>query len=467
MRGTDVRVIQGKTQMSEKLYKEISKTAGGRFFLIGVFVLLLGIPLIMVETVVSGRSERFDNVSEEIARAWGKTQEITGPVLNVPVQIQYEVKEYSSEKKAYVSVTQTRTEYLAVLPSELNIGVTLEPEIRHQGIYSVLVYKAKARITGHFAQNDFKSAENHGKIQWNDITLNMGMDASAVRGDISMTFGNETLDLSPYTQWGSLEGVSAPVSIKKTMKEIPFFMSFSYNGSGETILKPVGKKSRFIVTSSWPHPVFRGAFRPDAPEITENGFRAEWNIPYIARGYSQTFVGINNLNGKAASVSLFNTMPVYKKALRLCGYGIMFIALTFMTMFVIELRIKKKFGEIQYIVVGLAVAAFFLTVLSLAEHLPFGIAYFLAAAVVTSMISLYVFGAQNDVKSAGICAVSTGVLYSLLYVMLSSADYALLIGTFILLCALGALMKVTVHLNGETKEPELLCEPAGKESETK
>ena len=166
-------------------------------------------------------------------------------------------------------------------------------------------------------------------------------------------------------------------------------------------------------------------------------------------------------------MSLFNTMPVYKKALRLCGYGIMFIALTFMTMFVIELRIKKKFGEIQYIVVGLAVAAFFLTVLSLAEHLPFGIAYFLAAAVVTSMISLYVFGAQNDVKSAGICAVSTGVLYSLLYVMLSSADYALLIGTFILLCALGALMKVTVHLNERAGEPEILCEPAGKESETK
>lgn len=433
------------------LLKELLRSTGGRFCLICFFILLLNIPLLMVQNIVESRARRFDGVSEEINKAWGGAQRIVGPVLSVPVEKTFEETVYDKDKKAFFPVQKKRTDYHAVLPSELNVDLEMIPEMRHQGIYDVLVYKAAVKITGRFTADDFKDLEKEGSVFWRDARLNIGMKPSSVRGDIEMSFAGKPIDLYPSTQWPVLEGASSPVNIRKTLKEYPFSLSFSYNAGAETALAPVGKKSVFNVSSPWPHPLFRGEFRPDAPEISADGFSAGWVIPYIARGYSQTLgeQQVRLLNNKTAQVSLFNVTPVYKQALRLCGYGIMFIALTFMMMFVMERRSGRKFGAIQYVISGLAVALFFLTVLALAEHLPFSAAYVMAAGIATLMISAYVFGAQRSGKTAGVYAVSTGVLYALLYVMLCSADYALLIGTIILLCALSVVMKATAHVNEE------------------
>lgn len=429
--------------------KGLLKTTGGRFGLVCLFVLLLNVPLLMIEGVIDDRSGRFSDVAAEIAEAWGSRQTIIGPVLSVPVRTTVFERVFDPQKKTYVSEPRTSIGVFAVLPDELKIDAVMTPEIRHRGIYNVLVHGTSVRMTGYFTDKGLSVLKEKGEILQDGIRLNVGMDASSVRGNLEMSFAGRPLDLSPSAErrW-KFSGVSAPVAVKG-MKRMPFSLSFSFNGSGAAAFAPVGRKSVFRVTSPWAHPVFGGAFRPDAPKIDDGGFVAEWNIPYIARGYPQTVAEGDTglLELKTAEVSLFDPMPVYKRAVRLCNYGLMFAALTFLMMFLLELKAGCRFGSIQYIIAGLAVSVFFLAVLSLAEHISFGTAYLASASVVTLMLSAYVNAAMRSRKAGAVCAAWTAVLYGLLYIMLCSADYALLIGTGILLCALAAAMKATAHSN--------------------
>ena len=144
---------------------------------------------------------------------------------------------------------------------------------------------------------------------------------------------------------------------------------------------------------------------------------------------------------------MYETMPIYKKSLRLADYGIMFICLTFVMMFLFERKLKQKLHYVQYVIVGLAISLFFLTVISLSEYINFALAYAVAALLVILMISFYIYGALRDKKTAASGGLLMAFLYTVLYLMLSEADYALLIGTIILLMTLSAIMWATRNIN--------------------
>lgn len=55
-----------------------------RSIVVGVLVLIMLIPLMMVEGVITERSYLYDSVLEDIASTWGQAQTLTGPLLVVP-----------------------------------------------------------------------------------------------------------------------------------------------------------------------------------------------------------------------------------------------------------------------------------------------------------------------------------------------------------------------------------------------
>lgn len=65
------------------------------------------------------------------------------------------------------------------------------------------------------------------------------------------------------------------------------------------------------------------------------------------------------------------------------------------------------------------------------------------------MISFYIYAALHDRKSSLIAGLIMVFLYSILYLMLSEAEYALLIGTIILLVTMAAIMWETRNINNE------------------
>lgn len=430
--------------------KTIYQSVGFRLFIICVLILCLNIPLSMVKGVMYNRSEMFDTAMADIASAWGGSQTITAPIISVPAKYKKMTSVWNQQKKISEMTETEQEEYIRILPETLNIESEIFPEIRHRGIFEVLVYKTNLKISGSF--NDIKKVQIDEKYtpQWDKAFLSLGLDPSAIRGEPEIVFNNTPLELNPGSGIKGLNGVSVPLKNAFHGNAADFSISLLFNGSGQLALAPIGKMNNFKIVSDWPHPTFSGTFRPDEPQIGENGFKASWKIPSIARDYPQVFVGnsdVDKILRKTASLTLYETMPIYKKSLRLADYGIMFICLTFVMMFLFERRLKLKLHYVQYMIVGLAISLFFLTVISLSEYINFALAYSIASLLVILMISFYIYGALRDKKTAAAGGFLMAFLYTVLYLMLSEADYALLIGTGILLITLSAVMWATRNIN--------------------
>ncbi|MFA9290312.1 MAG: inner membrane CreD family protein [Solirubrobacteraceae bacterium] len=62
------------------------------------------------------------------------------------------VKEFSKNNSTE-KIIQLK-EYLHILPSQLNISGNINPEKRYRGIYEIVVYNSKLKISGTFNKSD-------------------------------------------------------------------------------------------------------------------------------------------------------------------------------------------------------------------------------------------------------------------------------------------------------------------------
>lgn len=127
-------------------------------------------------------------------------------------------------------------------------------------------------------------------------------------------------------------------------------------------------------------------------------------------------------------------------------YGVLFLALTLVSILCVELLTGLRFHFVQYGVVGIALALFFITLLALAEHIGFALGYAVAAAVLTTMIAGYAHTSKKNVRLATTTAATLGGLYGVLFVLLRLESFALLVGAAILLLMLGVVMSATRKL---------------------
>ncbi|MNG09274.1 Inner membrane protein CreD [compost metagenome] len=125
----------------------------------------------------------------------------------------------------------------------------------------------------------------------------------------------------------------------------------------------------------------------------------------------------------------------------------LFIALTFAGFFLFEILKNLSVHPIQYALVGAALALFYLLLLSLSEHLGFGLAYLLSAGACVLLIGFYLSHVLHSLLRAMGFALGLAVLYGMLYGLLSAEDYALLMGSLLLFGLLGVFMVLTRRLD--------------------
>jgi inner membrane protein len=165
-----------------------------------------------------------------------------------------------------------------------------------------------------------------------------------------------------------------------------------------------------------------------------------------------------DLHEFSAGVNLFEPVSLYSQITRTIKYGILFIALTYITFVIFELGIKRRLHMVQYGVIGLALTMFYLSLLSLAEHIDFIRAYIAAAVLISGMISLYAYSAVRSASRALLVFVLLGGLYTILYSLLKLEDYALLVGTLLLLVILAVVMYFTRHIAQEKSTDQQLTD---------
>ena len=121
----------------------------------------------------------------------------------------------------------------------------------------------------------------------------------------------------------------------------------------------------------------------------------------------------------------------------------MFIALTFVVFFFVEVITRKKIHPVQYLLVGIALILFYSLLLSISEQTGFGWAYVIASASTIALIAGYAHSIFKRLKQTALLAGILSGLYLFLYVVLQLEDIALLIGSIGLFAILGIIMYVS------------------------
>jgi inner membrane protein len=260
-----------------------------------------------------------------------------------------------------------------------------------------------------------------------DRTFVMGALATALRPDAQIDKGEQTFDLT--------------LQVAGT-----YSLSFI----------PTARSTSVKLAGNWADPGFSSGFLPIERSI-DNGnskqghFTARWQILALNRAFGSNWfsdqVAEPVLRESAFGVDLVQPVDLYQQAERSVKYGGLFIALSLLTLFVWEHLARRPLHPIQYGLMGLALSVFYLLLLALAEHVGFAVAYVVAAAALCGLLGFYLSGAFDSGRSgSGASAVFAGV-YGLLYLLVTSEDYSLLVGALAVFALLATAMVLTRRLD--------------------
>jgi inner membrane protein len=233
-----------------------------------------------------------------------------------------------------------------------------------------------------------------------------------------------------------------------------FTMELGVQGTSEFHVMPVGRETRISLSSNWASPSFIGQYLPVSHSIAASGFKADWTASFFSTNMEEALHRCvdstnpcNEFHGRQLGVSFINPVDQYLKTERAIKYALLFISLTFAGFFLFEVLKKLSVHPIQYGLVGAALALFYLLLLSLSEHIGFGLAYLLSSSACVGLIGFYV-GAilHSGWRGVGFASMLT-LLYGTLYVLLGADDYALLMGSVLLFGLLAAVMVLTRNID--------------------
>lgn len=145
----------------------------------------------------------------------------------------------------------------------------------------------------------------------------------------------------------------------------------------------------------------------------------------------------------ALDVRLVEPVAIYTLSERALKYAYLFVLLGFAAFFLFEVLKALPIHPIQYLLVGLALAVFFLLLLGLSEHLSFALAYALAAAACCGLSAIYLGAVLKGMRRGLGFGAALGGLFAALYVLLQSEDNALLLGSLLIFGLLAAAMVAT------------------------
>lgn len=403
-----------------------------KLFFIGAVAGGCLIASMLVLGLVYEREGRLTEVTEEVGADWGRPQTLLGPVLVFTDTVQ------ESD-----GTSRTRSTY--VLPDDLNISSTLVPEVRSRGIFEATVHTQDLAVMGAFSADDIP-VQYHGR----EATLVVALsDTRSIEKQVTLTWQGTELPFEPgtRTQLFGETGVHTPVTLARGTDTYEFAFAVTLRGSSNTGIVPLARETTATMTSTWQSPTFTGAFLPGERTIDADGFSATWNVSSFGRGYPQNWqddeVSYETLMSSQFGVGLYEGVDLYTQVERSVKYSVLFIVVTFTVFFLFEVLTAVRIHPIQYLLVGAALALFYLLLLSLAEQVGFMAAYLTATGMTALLVTLYSISILGDKLHAALVLVTLVVLYGYLYFVLKLEDYALLFGSLLVFALLGVVMYTT------------------------
>ncbi|TDF80052.1 cell envelope integrity protein CreD [Pseudomonas sp. H9] len=434
----------------------MNRTLSIKLGTIALLIILLLIPLLMISGLIGERQEQRDSVVQDIAQSASFAQQISGPMLVVPYR--KTERRWKTEDGHTFKETQQVNGHLYFLPETFELKSGISTELRSRGIYQTRLFHADNHISGQFkVPANWGISANLEDYQFEPAFLVVGIsDIRGIEKSLQLQFNDQRLDFQPGTRLGWFGGGVHVVLNSldgKAPTQFNYAFDLSLQGTGQLHVLPVGRSSSVSMAANWPHPSFIGNYLPASRKVDAGGFSANWQTTFFSTNLEDALrqcvgnEGCEDFRSRAFGVSFIDPVDQYLKSERAIKYALLFIALTFAGFFLFEVLKNLSVHPIQYALVGVALAFFYLLLLSLSEHLGFGLAYLLSAAGCVLLIGFYLCHVLHSLPRAMGFALGLAVLYGMLYGLLSAEDYALLMGSLLLFGLLGVFMVLTRRLD--------------------
>jgi inner membrane protein len=435
------------------MIRDRSRSMGLKLLLVSVLAVFMTIPALFVNNLVEERTQRANQVIEEISGRVGGPQTFLGPTLAIPYTFPY-----TAPPNYKIAAPLTGT-YL-VFPVEGSASVKVRTEERRRSLFKVPVYQADLRFDAAFDLTGVPSAAPaNAVLDWTRASVVVGVsDARGALADATVTLNDKTLNLIPSETGGDANaeqrlplkyfGVKV-ADLAQPNAKFRVSAALRFSGAQRIALLAYGKTTRLNAEGDWPSPSFDGGFLPVKRTLTPHGFTAEWSVPFIARGIRAegTNATVSTLDSTALGVSFIAVADPYQAVTRSLKYTLLFLGLLFLSYFVFEVTTGKRVHPAQYVLVGVAQLIFYLLLLSLAERIGFDWGFLIAGAATVLLLSAnasWIFASRLQ----GLRALLVfGLLYSLIYLMLQLEDNALLVGAVASFLAVAAVMYFTRNID--------------------
>ena len=254
----------------------------------------------------------------------------------------------------------------------------------------------------------------------------------------------------PYLS--DMDVTSAPLSAdlplsddeEGALRDLSFSLRTDIAGSEHFGLLAVGVSAKSSIKGNWPDPSFRGKKLPDDYSITEGDFEARWST--FAEDNLIASEGQSTLLRNSHFVSLLRPVDNYAQTERSVKYGILVIALTLLSVYLVELTLRRRGGSINllhYVLTGLSLVLFYTLLLSMSEVIGFGLAYLISAVMTIGLNTIYFRMILRETKKALLLGGIMTLLYLTIYVLMQLESYALLIGSLVLFVILAIVMYIS------------------------
>ena len=419
--------------------------------MVALVAMVVLIPVQMLRSLVAERAQSRQDAITRVARGWGDTQFIGGPIIVIPVTVPQD-----NGRSALID--------WYVLPESLTLQseLTVQPERRKLGIYEVPVYVSTVHASVKFDLAPRVAALMRSQVA-NTVHLDRArlmLPISDTRGvrDVGVTgaaVGNGAFEPDRSFVMGALATALRP-DAQLDKGEQTFDLTLQIAGTYSLSFIPTARSTSVKLAGNWADPGFSRGFLPVERTISDSNskaprFTARWQILDLNRSFGSNWfseqVSEPVFRESAFGVDLVQTVDLYQQAERSVKYGGLFIALSLLTLFVWEHLARRPLHPIQYGLMGLALSVFYLLLLALAEHVGFTVAYVVAAAALCGLLGFYLSGAFDSGKSGGGASAVFAGVYALLYLLVTSEDYSLLVGSLAVFALLATAMVLTRRLD--------------------
>lgn len=452
--------------------------------ILAVVTTLLCILLAQIGGLVHERQWRQREATQSVEQSLAGAQALAGPLL---VRACKETWIDSGVVKK--ELVESRDFWLVAAPTQLNVTGGISPEVRRRGLFKVNTYASQLNLEARWDTLTAlvpRAEHPNGRLACNDPAVIVALSDTRGIRTAQLKRNGQELAVRPGTTHPAFRGgLHAVLAELRPEEPLALSLKLSLVGSQRLGIVPAAGDTQVALQSSWPHPSFTGQFLPIEHQVGVSGFSARWQVSSLAStavADAQAGKPLPDLTGNLSpempyadgaravkgggldvlAVELIDPVNPYVMSDRAIKYGLMFIALTFVTVGLTELLTGRRVHPVQYLLLGLALSLFFLLLLSLSEHLPFLVAYLVAAGAAALVLTHYAAAMLGGWRRGAAFGGGIALLYGALYVLLSREQTALVIGAMLLFAVLAAVMTLTRRLDWYGLAPVASGKPQGE-----